>query len=849
MEEAEVVLLLEDALLCADLPRAAGLALQYPVEYRDPIFARTLNRVEKVLRDYPDDVHAGLLLLRAIATSDAGAAAVELGEPAAHLIDHRVLSLSLADRIPTWISELVWHLGEEVVDGTDHRLVTIETLCAEWGLHRPTAPRYLFALASALGGADAQGEGALAELLVADPDICAMIPPLLAASGVGRVMATGSWASAIASASRAGLIDRDTLLDLSLAQRGHDRAEDMQFFLVLHEELEPDNAEMSARVDAYERLLADDRQPVALAAAVGLYRRDERRPLPTSLLVNITRTLFSRQEPKLSSRHIGWLRGAVLRNPRSAGRLAVALIEGMATADRTLVEQSLDAVVAMLDVADIDAVDAVRAPLARAVSALPADIASVAAERIGLQLDYSVQDRAGRHAAPGKYSGDRAAAQSSRVARPGFTLPALPQRAKTLTDLAALTRDYLADLDPLFGEFVLDGIAALAGADLAATAEALAPLAPVLEGVSAADDTSDPGAWLGERPVLAALARLALPDNHPVHDHSWRVPAGPSGCLTRRAQEVLSRALAGQTQELLATPTTITGVVDPLVLAHRVRRLAAVASSGWPMDVEQALLRAHATHIEPTAIVALSEVNSPLSLRAERRLRQGVLARPTVQVTWSEGTSPRVTIGPPPPRPDDGPLTRQAFSLGEATAGAALTVLMTLPHHRELAAAHLVVPLADTDARHLSEDLRALALLGSAFGRTADATAVSLLFGAAQKHNDDRPAAVAALDRFALTWFDVEGCAEVWPSAATRSDIDLDRVATTLSELTPSKRSARLVWHLAGAARRAAEETGNPLITRLAAVEAAAGTVIGVPSGGAVLPGQATPNTLSASLI
>lgn len=889
MDEAEATLLLQEAVLCGDLARTAAVVLTLPADRRELAFLDTFARVEAVLGDYADEVHAALLLARVVATPDAGAAAADLGEPAAALIDQHVLSLGLSDRIPTWIAEVVWHLGEEISDLTDHRLVTIETLCAGWNLHRPTAPGYLFALASALGAADAHGDGELSDLLMADSGICELVPALLGHSGVGRVMETGSWGPAIANASRAGLIDRDTLLDLSLAHRASDRAEDLHFFLILHEELLPDNAEMSARVDAYERLLADERDQVTASVAYGLYRRDEKSPLPVGLMVAITRAIFATRQEKLITRQVTWLRQAAARNPATAGRLAVALLEGLATADGALLQPGLDAVVAMLADADDDALAALRAPLARVVSTMPADAAALAAECLGPALDRTAVARAtsdraaGERAAsergPGDRAGRRAAhrapvpAQASSIESTGhdvqnlgnhlpaarnvgvphssahlaraedqpasFVIPPLPAKVRTLAGLTELAGAYLVDLDPLLGEFVLDALAAIAGADLTATRAALAPLLPAIEDVSWADHAPDSGLWLGEHSILAALARLALPAEHPVHDQQWRVPDGPQGCLTRRTQEVLSRAQAGQTVELLATPTAVTGALDPAVLVERIGTLAQTGSSGWPMDVEQAFLRAHGAEVPTDVIASLSELTTPLALRAERRLRQGVLARPPLRVTLPNletGTGPSIEVGPAPVRDEDGPLTRQALSLEgtiEAQPGTALLVLMALPHHRELAAAHLMAPLSDPTRRQLMDDLRALALLGAARGRTSDATPLVLLFGAAQRHAADRPAAVSAIESLAVGSFDSEGCGHVWKRTAVMPRLFLGDVAATLAAVELNERTAWLLSHLAGAARAAAEQTGSSAVAPLAALQSAAEALLNTESGDA----------------
>ncbi len=817
---------LEDALLCADPARAAGLVLPIPLDRREATFRPTFARVQGTLADYPTSVHAALLLIRAMASTDAAQAAAELGEQDAAGLDQRVLTLALADRLPTWIAELIWHLGEEVCDAADHRLVTIETLCVEWGLPRPSAPDYLFALVSALGDADAShGGGALAALLSADPGLCELIPDLLAAPGVGRVFARGSWAQAIAEVSSAGLIDRDSLLDLTLIHRTSDELDHQRWFHELHRELDPSDAEMMARSDAYLRLLADPQPEVKAAVIAGLYQRDARRPLPLDLVTQATSIILEAGSSAMVKAHLAWLKGAAQRHPGSAGSLALALSEAFGSADQTLVTGSLDAVLAILDVADIDVIEGIAEPLRQAASQLPPVLAERAVRAWGplatagtgrsarRQADTPAIGTTSSTAAGAACSNELAAATAPITARleaprhkaprPAFVRPdSAPGRARTLPELAAAAEAFLVELDPQLGEVVLDAVAALAGRDLGATRAALAGLHGLLADAVQAGDQAEPALWLGERPVLAVLARLALPADHAVHGYAWRTPPGPIGCLTMRAQEVLSRALAGGTQELLALPTEASGEISPEALVQRIAAAAETGSAAWPMDVEQALLRAHRDLDNATlteVVSALARINSRLARSVERRLRLGVLARPAIKVGFEAGR-PRV-IASTLTRQQDGQLTRQAFDLSlvssYAVEGSALVALMALPHHREVTSAYLIGPLCASERRQLIQNLRALSLLGDARGRTGDATAAALLFGACLHAPEDRSAAVAALCRLTEDWFDAQACGRLWATAIDACPwLDLTKLAATLRDVVRQTSDPRLVWAL-----------------------------------------------------
>ncbi|MFV0460735.1 MAG: hypothetical protein ACK5MT_18420 [Actinomycetales bacterium] len=843
-------LYLEDALLHGDAARAAGYALSVPLEDRDSAFDPVLDRVALVLPDYPDSVACSLALLRAVCTEDAADAAAELGEPAVTGIDQRVFSLAMSDRLGTWIADVVWHLSEDVLGMTDHRLVLIETLCEDWRLARPTTDTYLFALSSALGAAaEAHGDGALSALLSGDPSMCAVIPGLLASPGAGQVLSSGPWAEAITDAAAAGMIDRSTLIDLVLQHRPAEEPEQMRWFLQLHELLDPSNDEMLARDDAYLRLLADPRPEVVAAVADALYRRDASTPLPIQLLTRMSSTIFESGTPGTIVRHIDWMRSVAERKPEVAGQLAVALREGF-TAGEAVRGHCVDAVIAILDLADIDVVEGICEPIARAAStllpqeavrvfqALPASArdrygamlpSTPAHEPAGRGLDAPTHAEeftsgprpAARNGPPHHHARDAAHPDADTATSPARGRRRAPRRraavtagaplpgpARTLDHLAVLCEEYLHDLDPMLAEYVLDGVAALVGDDLDAARTALVGITTTLEAAADAALAGEPGRWLGERPALALLVGLLLPADHPVQEIGWRAPQGPAGCMTLRAKEILSRVRSGAATALLSLPTEPTGAIDPAALAERVAAFAESSRTAWPLDIEQALLRAHGTQIEADVFARLSRVASPLARTIEHALRQHVPSRPAVRVRLT-GERPQVTTTSVQ-RPTDGPLTRHAFDVRVLPDGShdglALAALYTLPHHREVAAAYLLGPLSDRDVRPTVEDLGALGLLGQASGRISVATATSLLFGACLPHEHDRQATVAALSALVNgPGFDLEGTALEWSRALpVEPRLDLAAMAETLRATADTPAGAAAAWELANACAEAA---------------------------------------------
>ena len=832
MDVDEVELHLEDAVLRADAARVAAILLPVPVDDREATFGDLLHRLVPAMRHYPAEVYSCLLLARALVAKDAADTAAELGEDQAADIDQHVLALALADRLPTWIAELVWHLGDEVNATTDHRLVTIETLCAEWGVPRPTAHCYLTSLAGALGAADlAHGGGALGDMIVRDDSLRTLVPALLATPGIGTTLAESNWAAAIAEGANEGLFDRAHLIDAVLAARSGREPAHLLWFLDLHERLDPTNAEISARMADYLGLIRDSRDPVVEVVVKTLRERDSRRRLPLDLLLGITRIVLQRPHSAVALQQIAWAEQSAVANPDSAEAIAVALTDGFGSSVPKVRERSLRAIVSAT--VAIDREEPLVSAVLEAAEALPEPLRSQAVATFAGPVAVIPKARQEVQAAPvtpvthtARHSGSETSGTSHDTDDVCDT--------STLPGLVNTCERFLWALDVQLGELVLDGVAALAGADLAATRQALTPISDSLAGVSAALESDDPGAWLGERPVLAMLACLALPDDHPVQTIEWSTPVGPVGCLTLRAGEVLERVRRGESCRLLSLPTSRVGTLNANVLAERLEAIAAAGGQPWPLDLEQALLRAHSAIVPPEALTRLGGVTLAAADVAARRLRGGVHARPALRVKTAESGKPLIEATTHARMAGDGPLTLQAFDLSQLwrlgveslTDGHALTVLMTLPNHREAAAGYLGATLAPADRRHLAEDLEALALLPKAGGRTGEATALALLYGACAADRRDRRSATTALAGFARHGgLDPVGAAQVWVSALQH--IDLRRLAETLQPVLDEVHGDRLVVGLLAPLVEAVGADQPPGLDAVAALLERAGDVDG----------------------
>ncbi|MEV0232136.1 hypothetical protein [Nonomuraea sp. NPDC050786] len=247
---------------------------------------------------------------------------------------------------------------------------------------------------------------------------------------------------------------------------------------------------------------------------------------------------------------------------------------------------------------------------------------------------------------------------------------------------------------------------------------------------------------------------------------SLRQCARPHAFLLSRLDELLRAAKAGALPPvLLATPTRADGHLDPGTLLDR---LAVCADSGCeplPLDVAQALLRLP-PHPAPDLAARAKGIGSAAAAAVARWFARGAPPPPEVELTWTLDLGSRVVPY------DDHLLDQRGIAnvswqpvepTGLADLDALLTVPETrpfhrvsrhfwpgmMPHHRELAAAHLATGLIDRFHRPdiAIDDLRNLTL---AEGAPGPATALVLAYFLTVEGDDAVPSLLQLAAKGAL---------------------------------------------------------------------------------------------------
>ena len=785
---------LEDAVLRGDLTQVMNVLAEVPAPQRPQLGLL----VGSLGRRAAGHFHAHSLALARVAVADTPEAAAQaLAHPSLPSPELGVEVLNGQDL--NRVAQTAQHLAEHVEDCQDPRLVVVETLCGRYGLPRPTSAPYLRALASALAGADSRFGPDLAQVLRADGDLRELVYSMLVTPEAGAAMGSGRWAQAIVTIAGEELLDRARLLDILLRSLGSGD-EQQSWFLDLHVRLAPTDEEFAARADAYAGALAALTPQARVAFQRTLKQRDALAPLPVPVFVAITTAALQQPERQTALRQIRWASRLLARNPKAADEVCLALSTGLGHPQVEVRQSCLT-------------------EISRWVKA-----GALGHRTLDVVRERALALRPGAEAGPD-----------------GTGHTAAPQ---DLRQLAHAAHEYLFALDAHLGELLMDGVAALAAPDPQATREALqdvrrqmADLEPQLLG-------PDGGVWLGERPVLALLLCLALPDDHPVQEVAWVAPPGPPGCLTLRALEVRDQVRAGQRRRLLALPTGPTGRVDPDVLAQRLRRMAQDGTAPWPLDLEQAVLRARTPDGDGAGIgTALARVPSEAARVVEQQMHQEGPRTPVFELARVPEGSPQFPVGrrvagrtlvhpqETETSPADGPLAEHAFDTGRLwaelcsgrTAGRALTVLMALPHHREMAAAYLTAGLAGLGHQHSQDDLAALRLIATAGGRPHTAVALCLLYAAGSANVQARATVTEALQHLSLgSDLDRTSCGRVWARVLATGQVPLSRLAGTLEPLTDDPQQAGLVWSVLEPTLPVLAEHRPPGLADLVAVAAAA---------------------------
>jgi Family of unknown function (DUF6493) len=627
-------------------------------------------------------------------------------------------------------------------------------------------------------------EGRLADSLAADPYLRVLAPRLFEVDGAGWILAwsagtpAASWPRALAALAADGRLPRTMLVDRCLGRllRGG-RPGELRGFLLLHEALDPDLDEVASRARDYARLLADGPSAVAVAAQRALRRVDDAGRLEPGLLAEASRAVLFRPEKALVRTQLSWLDAVARGRPDRAGELLGVVSVAFAQEAAELQSRAL----ALLVRHARHAGQETRAGLLEAAAALPADLRHQAAMALGGPVPADPSPPWPVLPAPA----------------PREPPPPIGSPAELAEELAAYLQGDSA-VEPVTLERLLAALVAFAHRDRAALAHALEPVLArhrLPQWIPAVGPTSD-HVYLNEYALMSwvVLAAVTPPARGrmllrpmeavwaggPQRLHHTRVGPGPRLAMLCRLREIAA-GLWRPPPLLLATPTSVTGHLDPGVLLSRLRRAAADGWRPWEYDLQQALLRLPR---EPDSAVVADARR--LATPAGRRLAGGRPPDPEVsRVVRAARPAPRWGLGVYHPVTDDRVRALATVAPGadpgrpqpaSAPAGIVRRVLprrpslaalldelpeperwrpwglgqwltcwpAVAPSHRDLIAAHLLPRLADLPLGGRG-DGRVLPLLAEADGPVGPGMALALAYGLGARDPGDRAAAVDAL--------------------------------------------------------------------------------------------------------
>ncbi|MEV4625164.1 DUF6493 family protein [Micromonospora sp. NPDC049523] len=724
-----------------------------------------------------------------------------------------LVEMSRARDLP-WLGDLAQRLaGKLGREGDAAQWALVAGLLTETGTAPPTDDTFVRGWIGHLQAWHLGDERRpLIDRMRADPYLDALLPRLFEVDGLGVELARSTWdqhqrrwdhrpamPATLTALAAEGRVDRAVLLDGVLGRflRG-DRVAALRAFVVLHDELAPTEAELTARVGRYVRLLPDAHSTVATLAQRALRRLDDNGRLELDTLLQGSRQLLARPEKMLVKAQLSWLDRVAKRERDRVGEVleTVAVAFGHDALD--VQERALTIV--LRHVARIE--PPVRTRLAEAAAVLAGDLPGRAAAVLGEPAAVAVDVPAGWSLGP----------MPSVAPMP----PPVTSAAELAEEIGALVHDQ----GSMIGwERVLAGLVACHADDPVLLREALAP---ILDRYAV---HLRPGhTWWGHprlRQLFGEVIRAALRTETRLS--GWdrgvgmvraalggspaELPAtgygpGPQQALALRVAEVAVYLRHRPIPMLVATPTRANGQLDATVLVERLAEAERAGWQPWRFDLEQALLRLP-SEIDGDALSRAAVLRSPAGVRLSRWLTDGGAPHPgSVKVEqrrptprrfdhWELSQLPerRVVVGLRPGGVEYGPFAQEMFELDptdrpEMKHSDPEYPLWpgVLPNHREVIAAWALpafAGLADSDQR----GAELLPLLAESAGPVGPAVALALAYTLAARHEADRVAGVDAFLALAGAG-DLDGAALGRELGALAADgtIKLTRVVAGLAE-------------------------------------------------------------------
>jgi hypothetical protein len=760
----------------------------------------------------------------------------------------------LRDRGVSWLPELTRLLAGRLSAsrGMTSLWPLVKALVAETGIEPPTTDGFVVRWAEDYWP---EGHGVVGEIR-RDPRLAALIPRLFEIGVTAAQFDSGDagqgWPAVLTALAAEGLVGRETLIDCCLAalQRGG-RLGAVRGLLRVHDALSPDPAEVSARARDYLTLLNGTHSMVAGMAQRQLRRQHEAGLLGLDLLYEASDALLLRPEKTLVRAQLDWLDQAAARDASHAGELALAMATAFSQPAADLQARALTLVLKHRSVLGISSAEQIAA----AAAALPPDLRARADQALGQVLPASVTgapSSASHGLAPQPEPPGQEAAGQAVPAPDALRSTAMPPPIGSAEELVAeFSALYLqsASYDPINLERVLAGIVTLSHADRPGLTAVLRPLlldrmpwVDIGQGFHIAYHSLGESFWETSSGLDMIIGAVVAPDHalarpgyprHPDPDGNsggrlWqqylvhtKLP-GPQAGLIARLHEIAVGVGYAPRPLLVSTPSTSTGLIDPVELVGRLRRAAQEGWQPWRIDLAQALLRLPRDP-EPDAAASAASLGTPAGTLLSRRLSAGAPADPGVTVSirtarwrdysytssgFTEATQDRlVATVQSSPRSGSGDPCDLVGDLPEPERSTVgwfhQTELiscwpMMLPAHRDVIAAHLVPHLL---ARVASGSGMAVALpgLAAADGPAGPGMHLALGYALAAHGLGDRAAAVDALITLAARG-QLDGAAfgtQLGVLAARRL-VPLNRVVPGLRDVAVAGAQAQ-VWELIAA--------------------------------------------------
>ncbi|NBM18490.1 DUF6493 family protein [Streptomyces sp. GC420] len=708
----------------------------------------------------------------------------------------------LADRDPAWQTDVAHRLAAH--SAAEDRYGLISGLVRLAGCPVPATEGYVRGWVDARMGDGCRG-GTLLARLRTDAELTVLLPLLFEAEGVADRMrwisgadAANSWPHVLAALADEGVLDRKILVDCALARllRGGSQVE-YRWFLQVLQALELTEEERRERIPDWLALAADAPSTVAGHAQKVLGGMALGGDLSAYRLAELSRAVLFRTEKKLSRAQLVLVGKVLGRDPAQADEVLPTVAEAFGHDDSDVRERALKLVGRHLGSVG----PGVREELAGAVGLLGPGLRPRAAELFGLPAQAGEPEPYEEVLPP--------VPVPVRLEAPFASVAELAERVGALLASPGTVAE---------SERVLDGLVRHAHRDRDALVEALRPVtARCRWGEQSVywAEAFDVAPW-GIEAVAASLTGMVR--RRTLTEAGRR---GDSG--VRCAHEALVRAHNERVREaallvrerrvpfLLATPTWSTGALDTGELIDRLGEFARLGVPAAPADFAQALLRLRPGPDEEHARRA-EALGTEEGRRLAAWLTTGGAGRPAEERQvgrrarryWADVTEavPRPLIGlggftellgPPFPAAFHG-LGRPVAPFDESHCrhwgeSPFPDWAAVLPWHRDTVAARLLQDVADAaieDSRGGAAHLPLLAE-GEAEGEgpAGGATHLSVAYGLAARHAEDRIASVDAM----LT-------------LAARGQLDPGRLAADLAELAGL--GAIRTSRLADAARTAA---------------------------------------------